>query len=495
MDEQRVTVKSLAGATFALAVDTVRTTVADVKALIGERQGGLPAALQRLIFCGHELEDHHTLAQCGIAHDTCVHLVERSDAAPALPNADAAGNGSDNDSAGNIHSELAADVGADDEEAQLRARADADDAKATARVSAHAPAQELANTESDLTTPVRKSRKTTKPKKRKAADDEPESTAAAARAEAEAKARTDAEAKTTAAVARAAAERTARAEAATKLARLEAEAKAKAHAEAEAKAAAKPAASAAAVPTIARRAGDGAAMLRVVGKAMHFFAPQAKRALAACFLPLPVSQRTLPYDDGYPAQLTISVEAVGSGIVIVPALQVYQDTTVGALKALIEARCVPVPSGAIRVFVGHGGEELADDLQSVCAATVADGATLVLVRIFPRETLLRLWEATGGGQWRRQSGWGPSSTALLSAWKGVVCNEAGGVVSLTLERNKLSGACMQGAENAQLVRTAFVSRPHAEPLGYLACVGEIDERAYEFNGHIGCWTLTIRNRH
>jgi hypothetical protein len=32
-----------------LAVDTART-VGDVKALIGERQGCLPAALQRLIF-------------------------------------------------------------------------------------------------------------------------------------------------------------------------------------------------------------------------------------------------------------------------------------------------------------------------------------------------------------------------------------------------------------------------------------------------------------
>jgi hypothetical protein len=485
MDEQRVTVKSLTGTTFVLAVDTART-VGDVKALIGERQGGLPAALQRLIFCGHELEDHHTLAQCGIAHDACVHLVERSGAAPALPDVDAAGHGSDDDSAGNIRSELTADVGADVEEALLRARAD-DEAKATSRASAHAPAQDPANAESDLTTPARKSptrtghtMKTTQPIRRKAADDEPASTAAAARVEADAKARMDAEAKTIAAVARAAAERTARAETETKLARLDAEAKAKAHAEAEAKAKATPAASAAAVPTIACRADDGAAMLRVVGKAMQFFAPQAKWALAACFLPLPVNQRTPPHDDGNAAQLTISVEAVASGIVIVPSLQVYRDTTVGALKALIEGRCVSVSSGAIRVFVGHGGEELADDLQSVRAAAVADGATLVLVRILPRETLLRLCEATGGAQWHRQRGWGPSSTALLSAWQGVECNGAGDVVTLTLKNNNLRGACVQGSKNAGLDRTAFVSRPRAEPLVCLACFGALCERAYEF---------------
>jgi hypothetical protein len=123
------------------------------------------------------------------------------------------------------------------------------------------------------------------------------------------------------------------------------------------------------------------------------------------------------------------------------------------------------------VFVGHGGEELANDLQSVRAAAVADGATLVLVRDFQQETLLRLFEATDGGRWRRQGGWGPSSTALLSAWQGVECNGGGGVVTLTLERNNLRGACRQGAEKVRLVRTAFVSRPHAEPLGYLACVG------------------------
>jgi hypothetical protein len=119
MDEQRITVKSLTGTTFVLAVDATRATVADVKTLIGERQGGLPAALQRLIFCGQELEDHHTLAQCGIAHDTCVHIVERSDASPDV---DAAVHGSDHDSAATTHSELTADDDAGDEEAQLRAK-------------------------------------------------------------------------------------------------------------------------------------------------------------------------------------------------------------------------------------------------------------------------------------------------------------------------------------------------------------------------------------
>jgi hypothetical protein len=279
------------------------------------------------------------------------------------------------------------------------------------------------------------------------ADAEAKATTAAARAEADAKARTDSEVKTTAAAARAAAE-----------------AKAMPAVGAAAKAA---------VPTIARRAGDGAAMLRVLDKAMQFFAPQAKRALAACFLHLPVDQeeddddddeeaeddeeadddeRTPLHDDGYAVQLTISVEAVGSGIVIVPALQVDQDTTVGALKALIEGRCVPVSSWDIRLFVGHGGEELielADDLQSLRAAAVADGATLVLVRFFARKTLLRLFEATNGGQWWHKRGWGPSSAALLSAWEGVECNGVGDVVTLKLARNKLQGACMQGAKHVR----------------------------------------------
>jgi hypothetical protein len=199
-----------------------------------------------------------------------------------------------------------------------------------------------------------------------------------------------------------------------------------------------------AVIITARRAANGAALLRVVAQAMQFFCPQAKLALAACFLHLPrVDAGTQPDDESDAAQLTLSVEAVGSGSVIVPALRVDGGTTVGALKALIDGRYLPASPGTIRLFVGHGGEELADDMQPIrAAAAVADGATLALVRVSPQETLIRLFEATGGdaGWWHRRHGWSSSFTTPLPAWHGVVCDKVcGGVDALALSSNGLRG--------------------------------------------------------
>jgi hypothetical protein len=167
---------------------------------------------------------------------------------------------------------------------------------------------------------------------------------------------------------------------------------------------------------------------------MQPWAPQAKRALAACFFHLLLDPRAAPHEDGDAAHLTIQVEAVGSGTVILPALQVTWDTTVAALKARIQG-C----RGGIRLFAGHGGKELADDLQSLRAAGVAHGATLVLMSVPDQGTLSRLFEATRGGQWRRRKGWGPSSTAPLSTWEGVGCNGGCSVSALQLKRNGLQG--------------------------------------------------------
>ena len=113
---------------------------------------------------------------------------------------------------------------------------------------------------------------------------------------------------------------------------------------------------------------------------MQFWAPQAKRALAACLLDLSVDQEARAPNDGVAALLTVSVEAVCAGTHIVPALQVDPDMHVGALKALIEGRCVPVSAWGIRLLAGQGGAELIDDQMSVRAAGVADGATLVVVQ-------------------------------------------------------------------------------------------------------------------
>jgi hypothetical protein len=197
----------------------------------------------------------------------------------------------------------------------------------------------------------------------------------------------------------------------------------------------------AAVVIAARRSGqDGEAMLRVLTKTMTFIAPKAKFALALC-LPRPPAAAAAVTVAAAPSSVTVSVEAVGSGVVVVAALQVDQDATVGALRALVEKRAAAAavheafPEGdAIRLFVGHGGNELACNEQRLSAAAVVDGATLVLVRCSStreKSVLLSLFPGN------RQLNWGASST---SAWDGVTCNSWGGVVAVDLSNTRLFGA-------------------------------------------------------
>ena len=182
-----------------------------------------------------------------------------------------------------------------------------------------------------------------------------------------------------------------------------------------------------------------------MGKGMRFHAPQAKRMLAACLLGLPLEQRAPPPSQQGAAStrlLTVSVEACGSGKVLVRALQVDRDLTIGALKACVVERCVP--SGGVRLFLGHAGEELAVDSRSLLASGVVDRATLVVVRLESRDALMRLFEDTGGSsRWKSKAGWG--SAAPLSEWNGVTCGEGGCVIRLEwLFGNGLQGARREG---------------------------------------------------
>ncbi len=68
-------VKTLTGQTIVLTV-TPRETVADVKVKI-ERQEGIPASRQRLIFVGEQLSDERRLLDYDIQHESAVHLVFR----------------------------------------------------------------------------------------------------------------------------------------------------------------------------------------------------------------------------------------------------------------------------------------------------------------------------------------------------------------------------------------------------------------------------------
>jgi hypothetical protein len=70
-----ITIKSLTGQTFVLDVEA-EEKVASVKLKV-EAKGGGPAAQQRLIFTGKNLEDERTLADYGIGEGATLHLVLR----------------------------------------------------------------------------------------------------------------------------------------------------------------------------------------------------------------------------------------------------------------------------------------------------------------------------------------------------------------------------------------------------------------------------------
>ena len=70
----RLFVVALSGDRLEVEVEPT-ATVLDLKQSISARRG-LPVDRQRLVFCGKELEDDHTIEQCGAAADSVLHLVE-----------------------------------------------------------------------------------------------------------------------------------------------------------------------------------------------------------------------------------------------------------------------------------------------------------------------------------------------------------------------------------------------------------------------------------
>ena len=68
-----VFVKTLTGKTISVQDVTGETTVAQIKDMLVE-ETGLPAALQKLIFAGTEMENAQTLADCNVQKESTIHL-------------------------------------------------------------------------------------------------------------------------------------------------------------------------------------------------------------------------------------------------------------------------------------------------------------------------------------------------------------------------------------------------------------------------------------
>ncbi len=120
-------------------------------------------------------------------------------------------------------------------------------------------------------------------------------------------------------------------------------------------------------------------MLRVLSRWLNGYAPHAKKLLAASVLG---EQPEAPQAAAENAnQVTVSVENVGSGIIIIPALEINPDDTVGSLREAIVSRSTSLGSLGIRLFLGHGGAELSDNNVTLRDAGVKDGSTIVVVHI------------------------------------------------------------------------------------------------------------------
>jgi hypothetical protein len=121
-----------------------------------------------------------------------------------------------------------------------------------------------------------------------------------------------------------------------------------------------------------------AALVRVICRRVRVSG--SARALAACLY----TQQTHKEEEE-DRMWTVSVEAVGSGAVLIPALQLDPASTVGALRAKIAS----FKNGtAVRLFVGHGGPELKEAAETrVSDSSLSDGATVVVMAIVRRSYL------------------------------------------------------------------------------------------------------------
>jgi len=99
--------------------------------------------------------------------------------------------------------------------------------------------------------------------------------------------------------------------------------------------------------------------------------PPSKRAKRLGTPPLE-SQPPKLDSDAAPSAMHLTVEAFGSGVLLLPDLAVSTDQTVGDLRqSVFSAVNCPSNTRSIRLFVGHGGTELDNDTLLVADSAIA----------------------------------------------------------------------------------------------------------------------------
>jgi hypothetical protein len=119
-------------------------------------------------------------------------------------------------------------------------------------------------------------------------------------------------------------------------------------------------------------------MKLILAKWFKYYCPRVNGLLAECLLGAPRRVHQAAAQNAN--QIRVSVENVGSGVVIIPALQVDPNHTVASLREDILSRSTSL---GIRLFLGHGGKELSDNNVTLRDAGVKDGNTIVVVQTTP----------------------------------------------------------------------------------------------------------------
>lgn len=122
-----------------------------------------------------------------------------------------------------------------------------------------------------------------------------------------------------------------------------------------------------------------------IGKWLDTYVLKAKRLIGEFLLgdllggagvaPAASKERDPPDDKS--TAMCLSVEAMGSGKLLVPQINVVPTSTIRELKHLIVSRVPGFATATTRIFKGHGGYELSRENQTLRAYGMQDGAVIV----------------------------------------------------------------------------------------------------------------------